>query len=357
MEIKRRFGDERRTEIAPVSGEVDVEDLIPKEDCVLTLTRCGYVKRQGLESYKLQKRGGRGVSGMSRREEDFASEMFVINTHDFVLFFTNKGRVYKLKCYEIPEGSRAAKGMNISNLIQVEKDEKVTSMIKVSGFEEDKFLVMLTKKGVIKRVSLNMFQAVRKGGIIAIELDENDELCWVKLTDGKRELIIATKDGKAIRFKEEDVRAVGRTARGVKALTLAESDSAAGMLVVEEGKKILTLSEKGFGRLSESSDYRVQARGGQGVINYHTKEYGKVALIESVGLDEDLIIISSDGVIIRIEANSIRLCSRPSKGVKVMKVSEGSKIVAMARVPHEDESENTESEKDEKETNEENREG
>ena len=357
LEIKRRFGDERRTEIAPVSGEVDVEDLIPKEDCVLTLTRCGYVKRQGLESYKLQKRGGRGVSGMSRREEDFASEMFVINTHDFVLFFTNKGRVYKLKCYEIPEGSRAAKGMNISNLIQVEKDEKVTSMIKVSGFEEDKFLVMLTKKGVIKRVSLNMFQAVRKGGIIAIELDENDELCWVKLTDGKRELIIATKDGKAIRFKEEDVRAVGRTARGVKALTLAESDCAAGMLVVEEGKKILTLSEKGFGRLSESSDYRVQARGGQGVINYHTKEYGKVALIESVGLDEDLIIISSDGVIIRIEANSIRLCSRPSKGVKVMKVSEGSKIVAMARVPHEDESENTESEKDEKETNEENREG
>ena len=337
LEIKRRFGDERRTEIAPISGEVDVEDLIPKEECVLTLTSCGYVKRQGLESYKLQKRGGRGVSGMSRREEDFASEMFVINTHDFVLFFTNKGRVYKLKCYEIPEGSRVAKGMNISNLIQVEKDEKVTSMIKVSEFEEDKFLVMLTKKGVIKRVSLNMFQAVRKGGIIAIELDENDELSWVKLTDGKRELIVATKEGKAIRFKEEDVRAVGRTARGVKALTLAESDSVAGMLVIEEGKKILTISEKGFGRLSESSDYRVQARGGQGVTNYHTKDYGKVALIDSVGLEEDLIIISSDGVIIRIEAGSIRLCSRPSKGVKVMKVSGGSKIVAMARVPHEDE--------------------
>lgn len=337
LEVKRRFGDERRTEIVSVSGEVDVEDLIPKEECVLTMTSRGYIKRQKPEGYKLQRRGGRGISGMSRKEEDVANEMFVINTHDFVLFFTNKGRVYKLKCYEIPEGSRVSKGMNISNLIPLEKDEKVTSMIKVPKFEENKYLVMLTVRGVIKRTTLDAFSKVRKGGIIALELDENDELSWVKLTDGKRELIIATKKGKAIRFKEEDVRAVGRTARGVKALTLKEEDRAAGMLIVEEGKKILTLSEKGFGRLSETSDYRVQSRGGQGVTNYHTEKFGDVAVIDSVGMDEDLIIISTDGVIIRVEASSIRLCARPSKGVKVMRVSEGNKIVAIARVPHESE--------------------
>lgn len=337
LEIKRRFGDERRTEIALISGEVDIEDLIPKEECVLTMTDRGYIKRQSPEAYKLQRRGGRGVSGMSRREEDIANEMFIINSHDYVMFFTNRGRAYKLKCYEIPEGSRTSKGMNISNLLPLEPDERVTSMIRVPEFEEDKYLLMLTNKGVVKRVSLGAFNKTRKGGIIALDLDENDELKWVKLTDGDREIIIATKKGKAIRFKENDVRAVGRSARGVKALTLKENDEVAGVLIVEEGKKILTISETGYGRLSDVSDYRVQSRGGQGVINYHTEKNGDVAVIDSVGMDEDIIIISTDGVIIRIEVNSIRLCARPSKGVKVMKVSEGNRIVAVARVPHEQE--------------------
>lgn len=337
LDIKRRFGDERRTQIESVSGEVDIEDLIPKEECVLTITDRGYVKRQNLETYKLQRRGGRGVSGMSRREEDIADEMLIINTHDYVLFFTNMGRAYKLKCYEVPEGSRTSKGMNISNLIALEPNEKVTSLIRVPEFGEDKFLVMLTARGVIKRVSLSVFSNTRKNGLIALELDENDELKWVKLTEGDREIIVATKKGKAIRFKETDVRAMGRQARGVKALTLRGDDEVAGMLIVEDDKKILTLSENGYGRLSDVSDYRVQSRGGSGLINYHSEKYGDVAVIASVGMDEDIIIISTDGIIIRIAVDSIRLCSRPSKGVKVMKVSQGNKIVAAARVPHEQE--------------------
>ncbi len=335
LDIKRRFGDERRTQIESVSGEVDIEDLIPKEECVLTITDRGYVKRQNLETYKLQRRGGRGVSGMSRREEDIADEMLIINTHDYVLFFTNMGRAYKLKCYEVPEGSRTSKGMNVSNLIALEPDEKVTSLIRVPEFEENKFLVMLTGRGVIKRVSLGVFSNTRKNGLIALELDEDDELKWVKLTEGNKEIIVATKKGKAIRFKETDVRAMGRQARGVKALTLRGNDEVAGMLIVEDDKKILTLSENGYGRLSDVSDYRVQSRGGSGIINYHSEKYGDVAVIASVGMDEDIIIISTDGVIIRIAVDSIRLCSRPSKGVKVMKVSPGNKIVAAARVPHE----------------------
>ena len=335
LEIKKRFGDERRTEIVDVSGEVDIEDLIPKEDCVLTLTNKGYIKRQNPEVYKTQRRGGRGISGMSRREEDIADEMFVINTHDYVLFFTSKGRAYRLKCYEIPEGSRTSKGINISNLLPIAQDEKITSMIKVSEFDEDKYLVMVTNKGFIKRIKLNVFGNVRKGGIIALDLDDNDELKWVKMTDGRRELIIATKKGKAIRFKESQIRVMGRAARGVRALRLKNDDEVTGLLIVQEGYKVLTLSENGYGRLSEFSEYRCQSRGGSGITNYHTEKYGDVAAIDAVNMDEDIIIISTDGVIIRIEVDSIRLCSRISKGVKVMKLSQGSKVAAMARVSRE----------------------
>lgn len=346
LEIKRRFGDNRRTEILAVSGEVDIEDLIPKEECVITFTDRGYIKRQSLESYKLQRRGGRGISGMTRREEDVANEMLLINSHDYVMFFTNMGRVYKVKCYEIPEGSRTSKGMNITNLISIVAEEQVTSMIKVSEFCENKYLVMLTRKGVIKRVALNAFNKTRKNGIIALDLDDGDELTWVELTEGENELIIATKEGMAIRFKETDVRAVGRTARGVRAIRLRENDEITGMLTVKESGKVLTISETGYGRLSETSDYRRQSRGGYGVKNYHTKKYGNVAAIDLVNMDEDIIIISTDGVIIRIEVKAIRLCSRPSKGVKVMKVSEGNKVVAIARVPHDDSVSSDEKEED-----------
>lgn len=335
--IRNKYADPRRTEICAISGEVDIEDLIPQEECVLTLTQFGYVKRLAVDTYKIQRRGGRGVAGMSRREEDVATEMFIINSHDYVLFFTDKGRVYRLKCYEVPEGSRQAKGINIANLLPISPDEKVTSMIRVPEFDEEKYLVMVTRKGIIKRIELNAYNTSRKGGLIALELNEGDELAWVRMTDGNSQVIIATKKGMAIRFNETDVRPMGRQARGVKALALKENDCVVGMSVVREGGLVLTVSETGYGRLSSPDDYRVQSRGGKGLTNYHVEKYGDVAAIKVVDLDDDIIMISQDGIIIRIAAESIRVCSRPSKGVTLMKVSGDDKVVTVARAPHEEE--------------------
>ncbi|WP_417077746.1 DNA gyrase subunit A [Hominenteromicrobium sp.] len=340
MEMKKRFSDERRTEIAAISGEMDVEDLIPEEDCVLTLTNFGYVKRQTLDTYRTQRRGGRGISGMSRREEDVASELFIANSHDFVLFFSDRGRVYRLKCYEIPEGSRTSRGMNITNLLPLEPEERITSMLRVTkSEEEDHFLTMVTKNAVIKRVALSAFRNVRKNGLIALDLAEDDELSWVRLTSGSDDLLVATRFGKVIRFHEADVREMGRQARGVRAIRLAEGDVVVGMSVLRENGLVLTVSETGYGRLSNPEDYRLQHRGGMGILNYHVEKYGNVAAIKVVDLNDDIILIADDGVIIRIEAGSIRVCARPSKGVRVMKVNEGSKVITMARAPHDDEEE------------------
>lgn len=336
--VKNKFGDERRTEIATISGEVDIEDLIPHEDCVLTLTNFGYVKRQKMDTYHIQRRGGRGVSGMTRRDEDVATEMFVIGSHDYVMFFTNLGKVYRLKCYEIPEGSRTSKGMNIANLLPIAQEERVTSMIRVPEFDEESYLVMVTCGGIIKRTSLNAYNTARKGGVIAIDLDDGDELAWVRLTDGNTQLLVATQKGMAIRFNETDVRAMGRTARGVKAITLKDGDHVVGMSTLREGGLVLTVSETGYGRLSPIGDYRIQSRGGKGLTNYHVEKYGDVAAIKVVDLDDDVIIISSDGIIIRIQANTIRQCARPSKGVRVMRILESgeNKVVTLARAPHDD---------------------
>ena len=247
MEMKKRFSDERRTEIAAISGEMDVEDLIPEEDCVLTLTNFGYVKRQTLDTYRTQRRGGRGISGMSRREEDVASELFIANSHDFVLFFSDRGRVYRLKCYEIPEGSRTSRGMNITNLLPLEPEERITSMLRVTkSEEEDHFLTMVTKNAVIKRVALSAFRNVRKNGLIALDLAEDDELSWVRLTSGSDDLLVATRFGKAIRFHEADVREMGRQARGVRAIRLAEGDVVVGMSVLRENGLVLTVSETAY---------------------------------------------------------------------------------------------------------------
>ncbi len=346
LAIRNKYADPRRTEICAISGEVDIEDLIPQEECVLTLTQYGYVKRLGVDTYKIQRRGGRGVSGMSRREEDVATEMFIINSHDYVLFFTDKGRVYRLKCYEVPEGSRQSKGINIANLLPLATDEKVTSMIRVPEFDEEKYLIMVTRNGIIKRISLNAYNTARKGGLIALELNEGDELAWVRMTDGNSQVIVATKKGVAIRFSETDVREMGRQARGVKALKLKDGDCVVGMSVVNENeeKYVLTVSETGYGRLSKPDDYRVQSRGGKGLTNYHIEKYGDVAAINFVSLDDDIIIISQEGIIIRIAAESIRVCARPSKGVTVMKVAEGDKVVTVASVPHESEEASTEAE-------------
>lgn len=336
--IRNKFADPRRTEICAVNGEVDIEDLIPNQECVLTLTQFGYVKRLAVDTYKIQNRGGRGVSGMSRREEDVATEMFVINSHDYVLFFTDKGRVYRLKCYEVPEGSRQSKGMNIANLLPIASDEKVTSMIRVPEFDEDKYLVMVTRQGIVKRISLNAYNTARKGGLIALELNEGDELAWVRLTDGNQQVIVATKNGLAIRFEETDVRPMGRQARGVKAISLREGDCVVGMCVVTNDDLILTASETGFGRISNVSDYRLQSRGGKGITNYHTEKYGNVAAVSAVKLTDDIIIISQEGVIIRIAADTVRICNRPSKGVTLMRIGENDKVVTVARAPHEDSS-------------------
>ncbi len=335
--VRDKFADERRTEIVNVSGEVDIEDLIPEETCVYTLTNMGYIKRIPMDEYKQQNRGGRGVKGLTRRDEDVVKTMFTCSTHDYIMFFTTKGKTYRLKGYEIPEGSRQSKGMNIVNLLPVEEGERVSAMIRVPEFGEDNYyLSMLTRNGIIKRTELDAYKNVRKNGVIAINLDDDDELVWVKLTEGGENLIIATKKGMSIAFREDDARVIGRTARGVRALKLKEGDCVVGMDILTEGKKVLTVSETGYGRLSEITDYRLQNRGGSGLTNYHVAKYGDVAAIEVVNPEDDLMLISSDGIIIRIPMEAIRLCARPSKGVRVMKVTEGERLITAVSVPREE---------------------
>ena len=335
-EIKAKFSDERRTEIVAVSGEVDIEDLIPVQDCVITLTHFGYIKRQPLDVYKSQRRGGRGVSGMTQREEDFVEELFICSTHDYIMFFTTKGRCFRLKSYEISEGSRTSRGTNIVNLLQMDADEKVSSMIKVSSYDDEHYLVMVTRRGIIKRTELTAYRNVRRVGLIAIGLDEGDELAWVRQTDGSSELIVATKSGMAIRFSEQDARPLSRTARGVKSITLDEGDEVVDMARVRPGAKVLTVSENGLGRRSELEQYRMQSRGGKGIRNYYTDKNGPVAGVKMVNEDDDIIMISDDGVIIRIQAAEIAVQSRYGGGVRVMRVGEGSRVVTLARAPMEE---------------------
>ena len=340
--IAEKFGDDRRTVIENVSGEVDIEDLIPEETCVFTMTNLGYIKRIPTDAYSIQHRGGRGVKGMTRREEDVAKTMFTCSTHDYVMFFTTRGRTYRLKGYEVPEGSRNSKGMNIVNLLPLEAGEKVSAMIRVPEYDPDAFLCMVTRKGIIKRTSLDAYRNVRKNGVIAINLDDDDELAWVRLTSGNDDLLIATRKGMGIRFNENDARPLGRTARGVKAIELREGDEVVGMEVLDDAKAVLTVSTTGYGRRSEPSDYRLQSRGGKGTINYRTETYGDVAAIAVVDESEDVIFISSDGIIIRIPVSQISTFARPSKGVRVMRVSEGEQLVTVACTPSEEDQENPE---------------
>ncbi len=341
--IGKKYDDERRTEIVNVSGEVDIEDLIAEEDCVYTLTKMGYIKRQPVETYQVQRRGGKGIKGMSRREEDVAETMFICSSHDYILFFTSEGKMYRLKGYEIPEGTRNSKGMNIVNILPITAEEKVTAMLRVPDFGEDKYyLCMATKNGIIKRTELDAYKNIRKSGIIAINLDEGDELRWVKLTDGEQNLMVATRKGMSICFNENDARAIGRTARGVRAITLGEDDEVVGMVIFGDEGKVLTISEKGYGRRSDVSNYRVQNRGGKGLTNYHTEQYGEVCAIEMVEDNQDIIMISSDGIIIRLPAEQVRECNRPSKGVILMKTKEGEKVVTISLAQHEEETEELE---------------
>lgn len=343
-EVADKYGDERRTQISAFTGDVDDEDLIPVEDCILTLTEKGYIKRQTVDTYKAQNRGGKGIMGMSRREEDVAKNMFTCSTHDEILIFTNMGKVFKLKGYQIPESSRTSKGMNVINLLQIEQDERVTAMVKVPKDSDREYLCMVTRNGVIKRTALDQYSNIRKTGIIAINLDEGDELCWVEITDGERRLIVATHDGMSICFKESDARLIGRTARGVRAIQLDEGDYVVGFAVAVENMNLLTVTETGYGRISEFEDYRVQGRAGKGIINYYTDKYGKVAMITPVKQDDDVIMISSDGIVIRTHADQISVIKRGGKGVKVMSVKDGEKVATIGIVERESEEDLSEDE-------------
>ncbi|MGN0693261.1 MAG: DNA gyrase subunit A [Oscillospiraceae bacterium] len=335
--IKNKFGDERRTEIQSISGEVDVEDLIPVEECVVTLTNNGYIKRQLLSTYKTQNRGGKGVSGMKQREEDFVDEMFISSTHDHVMFISNKGIMYRLKCYEIAEGSKQSKGINVVNLLPLAEDEKIAAMIKTEDFEPGKYLVMVTKNGKIKRTPLEMYKNCRKNGLRAIGLDDGDEIAGVRLTNGSNQLIIATRNGNAIRIEESDMRPMSRTAHGVKAIKLRGSDYVVSMARVREGASVITISDKGLGRRTELESYRIQKRGGYGLLNYKAgEEKGYVCGIKVVDEDDDLIIISTNGVIIRIRVSDVRIMSRYATGVKVMRTEGEERVVSFTRAEHDD---------------------
>ncbi len=337
LNLRDKYSDARRTEISDVLGEVDIEDLIPEEECVLTKTVNGYIKRLPADTYNVQNRGGRGITGMTTREDDIVENMFVCSSHDYIMLFSNLGRMYRIKAYEIPEGSRTSKGMNIVNILPLMPGEKITVILPASELDEEKYIAMVTKKGTIKRTKVSEFRNTRKSGIIAISIDDDDELAFVRMTDGNQNLFVATKNGLAIQFKETDVRAMGRNARGVRAINMRQGDEVVDMAVTVENTKILTITETGYGRISSISDYRIQSRGGKGLTNYRTEKYGAVAATIPVTGEEDIIMIASNGIVIRIFAGDISTFSRPAKGVRVMRVAEGEKILSVGLAEHNEE--------------------
>ena len=335
-EIRRKFADKRRTEITEVSGELDIEELIEVEDCVVTYTNKGYVKRIALDEYKTQRRGGRGVQGMKQREEDFVEEMFICSTHDNILFITNKGYMYKLKCYEIPDGSKASRGFHFANLLNLQEGERISAMLRCRTFDTDDYVVMVTKKGQIKRTPLTAYRNIyNKRGLIAIGLNDGDEIAGVRMTDGSNQLIVATRNSMALRMEESCIRPQSRSAHGVKAIRLREGDEVISMARVRDNATVLTVTTQGFGKRCGLEEYRIQARGGYGLKNYKTDDVrGQVCGIKVVDEDDDIILISTEGIIIRILASDIRIMGRTAKGVRVMKVSEGNEVVAFTRAEH-----------------------
>ena len=334
LELKEKYGDARRTKIVHDAAEVMDEDLIPEEDVVVTITDGGYIKRIPLDTYTMQRRGGRGIIGMEMKEEDFVENLFISSTHNYILFFTNLGRLYWQKVYEIPEGSRQSRGKAIVNLLELQDGEMVNAMIPVKKFAEDRYLLMATKAGTIKKTPLSEFKNPRKAGIIAVSLDDGDELVKVLLTDGKKEVVMVSKKGKAIRFSEEDVRPMGRTARGVRGMTLdGPDDEVVSVDIVDETTTLLTVTENGFGKRTEYSQYPAHRRGGKGVITIITNiRNGAVSKVKSVAEDDELMFTSSDGIIIRIPAKEISVQGRNTQGVRVMNMKSGDKVVGVARI-------------------------
>ncbi len=344
LEIKRKFNDERRTEIAPVDNDIDIEDLIEEETCVFTLTKLGYIKRIPADTYRTQRRGGRGVSGMTIREEDVADTLFVAGTHDYILFFTDAGRVFRMKGYQIPEAGRTAKGMNIVNLLQLDNGERVTTMLHVcENNEEDSFMFMVTKKGTVKRLSLEEIRSFRKSGLRVLSLNDDDQLIAVLPTNGSDEVLLGTKKGQAVRFKEEGVRPMGRTAAGVIGIRLEDDDEVIGAAVIDPTSYVLTITESGYGKLSEVEKFPVHNRGGKGVVMHQvTDKTGDVAGLMVCGSEGDIFLVTSEGTMIRTELDSIRICGRSSQGVIIMRTGEGEKVIGIASAPKEANEENEE---------------
>ena len=337
-EIKKQFGDERRTEIIEKTGEITMEDIIAEEDMVVTVTHGGYIKRNPTSLFRIQKRGGKGKTGMTTREEDFVEALFVASTHSYILFFTNKGKVYSLKVYDIPQAGAAAKGKAIVNILNLTQDEKITAFLPVKEFAEGKFIVMATKYGVIKKTDLQAFSNIRSGGIIALGLDEGDELIATRLTDGSKEIFIGTREGQAIRFNEEQVRDMGRVARGVRAINLAKEDAVVSMEALEEGKTILTVTERGYGKRTEIKEYRSQLRGGMGIINIKvTEKNGRVAGIAQVNTEDELVITTNIGKIIRIAMKDVSVIGRNTQGVKLIGVEKDERVTGIAPIAEKEE--------------------
>ncbi len=339
-EICDKFGDERRTEISMVENELDIEDLIEEEQCAYTLTRLGYIKRLPVSAYRTQKRGGRGITAMATREEDIVETVFTASTHDHVLFFTNLGKVLRLKGYMIPEASRTSKGTNIVNLLQLEGGERVTAMIPIKEFCDGAYVFFATKQGVVKRTHLSELHTARKAGVRVITLNEGDELIGVRLTDGQDKIILCTHDGRGIRFDEKEVRTMGRSAAGVRGIRLSEGDYVVGVACDSEGQYLLTVTENGYGKLTSPREFTEHHRGGGGIIAHNlTDKTGPLAGIKSVDTYSDILLITDEGVIIRTGVETIRVCSRSSQGVKLMRLDEGVKLISLAKADKEEEGE------------------
>ncbi|OGL42811.1 MAG: DNA gyrase subunit A [Candidatus Schekmanbacteria bacterium GWA2_38_11] len=339
-EIKDKYGDERRTQIIENETEIDIEDLIKEEEMVVTISHTGYIKRNPTSLFRSQKRGGKGKIGMTTKEEDFVEHLFVASTHSYILFFTNKGRVHWLKVHELPQAGRATKGRAIVNILNLAPDETVRSFMPVREFTEDKFVIMATKNGIMKKTELKAFSNPRSTGIIAISIDEGDELVSVGMTDGNKDILLAMKNGHSIRFNEEDVRDMGRSARGVKGVTLEEGDEVVGMEILSEGATVLSVTENGYGKRTELDEYRRQSRGGKGIITIKTSDRnGKVVGVMQVRDNDDIMIITSDGKVIRTEVRGISLIGRNTQGVRLIDLEGNAKVVSIARLVEEDEDE------------------
>lgn len=340
IKIKEKFGDERRTEITAAVDDIDIEDLIEEEDVIVTMTHLGYIKRMPVDTYRSQRRGGRGITAQSMRDEDFVENILTTSTHDNILFFTNRGKMFRLKAYQIPEAGRQAKGTAIVNLLELAPEEKISATIALRNFEEGMYLTFITQNGVIKRTALTDYDTTRRNGFWAISLDEGDEVIRVKLTDGKQDIIIGTRNGMAIRFNENDVRIMGRMARGVRAIRLEGGDKVIGASIAKQDSELLVVTENGYGKKTPMEEYHTQNRGGKGVFTYRlTAQTGKLAGIRAVNDEDDIMIITNEGVIIRLRTCDISTYSRVTKGVRLMRLDDGVKIVALARTEHEDDEE------------------